>query len=117
MNIAIYSYRFWLIFISFISFHQVNTLRLWQNGSHFVGNISKLIFLNENSFILFKTSLKFVAKGQINKSVFVQVMDWCQPADKPLPELDYNDQVQWYIYVSPGLNELTPKMLRFLADG
>ena len=43
-----------------------NTLRLRQNGRHFVDDILKSIFLNENVWISIEISLKFVPKGPIN---------------------------------------------------
>ena len=43
--------------------------------------------MNEIVCILIKISLKFVAKGSIDKkSELVQVMTWCWTGDKPLPE-------------------------------
>ena len=65
----------------------VNTLRLLQNGPHFVDNIFKCIFLNENIWILIKISLKFVPKGPVNNilSLF-QIMACRQPGNKPLSE-------------------------------
>ena len=65
----------------------INTLRLRQNGRHFADDIFKCIFLNENIHILIKISLKFVHKGPINNiPALVQIMAWCRPGDKPLPE-------------------------------
>ena len=67
--------------------HYVNTLRPRQNGRHFPDNILKWIFLNENVWISIKISLKFVPRGPINSiAALVQIMDWCQPGDKPLSE-------------------------------
>ena len=65
----------------------VNTLRPRQYGRHFADDIFKSIFLNENVWIPFKISLKFVPKGRINNiPALVQVMAWCRPGDKPLSE-------------------------------
>ena len=65
----------------------VNSLRPRQNGRHFADNVFKCIFLNENVWILFKISLKFVPKGPINNiPSLVQVMAWRRPGDKPLSE-------------------------------
>ena len=65
----------------------VNTLRPRQNGRHFSDDIFKRIFLNENAWILFKISLKFVPKGPINNiPALVQIMAWRRPGDKPLSE-------------------------------
>ena len=44
----------------------VNTSKPRQNGHHFVDDIFKCIFLNENIWISTNISLKFVPKGQIN---------------------------------------------------
>ena len=64
-----------------------NTLRLRQNGRHFVDDILKWIFLNENVWILLKISLKFVPKVQINNiPALDQIMAWRRPDDKPLSE-------------------------------
>ena len=58
-----------------------------QNGRHFADNVSKFIFLNEKFCILIQISLKFVAKGSIDKTVaLVQVMARRRTGDKPLPE-------------------------------
>ena len=43
-----------------------NTLRPRQNGHHFLDNIFKYIFLNENAWILINSSMKFVPKGPIS---------------------------------------------------
>ena len=43
-----------------------NTLRPRQNGRHFADDILKCILLNENVWIPFEISLKFVPKGPIN---------------------------------------------------
>ena len=65
----------------------VNTLRPRQNGRCFPDDIFKCIFLNENVYISIKISLKFVPKGPINNiPALVQIMAWCRPGDKPLPE-------------------------------
>ena len=65
----------------------VNTLRPRQNGRHFADDVFKCIFLNENVWILLKSSLKFVPKGQINNTPsLVQIMAWRRPGDKSLSE-------------------------------
>ena len=65
----------------------VNTLRLRQDGCQFPDDISKCIFLNENIWILFIISLKFVPEGSINHiPSLVQIMAWRWPGDKPLSE-------------------------------
>ena len=67
--------------------HNVNTLRLRQNGRHIVDDTFKRIFLNENVSISIEISLKFVPKGPINNiPALVQIMAWRHPGDKPLSE-------------------------------
>ena len=45
------------------------------------------IFFNENVWISINISLKFVPKGAINNMLaLVQIMAWCRPGDKPVPE-------------------------------
>ena len=64
-----------------------NTLRLRQNGRHFLDNIFKCIFLNENVWISITISLMFVRKGPINNiTAMIQIMAWRWPGDKPLSE-------------------------------
>ena len=65
----------------------LNTLRLRQNGWQFADDIFKCIFLNENLWISFKISLRFVPKGPIcNIPALVQIMAWHRPVDKTLSE-------------------------------
>ena len=65
----------------------VYTLRPKQNGRHFADHIFKCIFLNENTWIPIKISLKFVHKCPINNiPTLVQIMAWHRPGDKPLSE-------------------------------
>ena len=83
-----------------------NTLRQRKNGQHLTDNIFKCIFFNENVSVLIKISLKFVPKGPINNiPALVQIMAWRHPGNKPssLPMM----LVNWLVYVSLGLNELT----------
>ena len=64
-----------------------NTSRPEQDERYFTDSIFKCIFLNEDVWILFKISLKFVLESSIdNKSSLVQVMAWCQAGAKPLPD-------------------------------
>ena len=64
-----------------------NTLRPIQNGRHLADDIFKCIFLNENAWIAFKISLKFIPKVWINNILtLVQIMAWHRPGDKPLSE-------------------------------
>ena len=46
----------------------VNTLRPRQNERHFIDDIFKGIFLNENVLILIIISLRFVPKGLIDNN-------------------------------------------------
>ena len=63
----------------------VNTLRLRQNCWHFVVDILKYIFLNEDVWILLKISLKYVPEVWINNiPTLVQILAWRRPGDKPL---------------------------------
>ena len=65
----------------------INTLRPRQNGPHSPDDIFKCIFLNENIWISFETSLKFVPEGPINNiPSLAEIMAWCRPGDKPLSE-------------------------------
>ena len=67
--------------------NHINTLRQRQNGRHFADCTFKRIFLNENSRIVIKISLKFVPKGPINNiPALVQIMAWRRPGDKPLSD-------------------------------
>ena len=55
----------------------LNTLRPRQNGRHFADDRFKGIFLNENAWISFKISLKFVPKVRINNiPALVPIMAW-----------------------------------------
>ena len=64
----------------------INTLMPRQNGRH-LPDIFKCIFLNENVWISFQISLKFVRKGSINNILaLVQIMAWRRLGDKPLSE-------------------------------
>ena len=66
---------------------RINTLRQIQNGLHFVDDIFKCIFLNQNVWISIKISLKFVPKFRINIiPAMVQIMAWRWSGDKPLFE-------------------------------
>ena len=63
----------------------LNTLRLIQNGHHFVDYTFKYIFLNENVRIFIEISPNFVPKGLINNiSALVQIMAWHWLGNKPL---------------------------------
>ena len=88
-----YSHLIWVCCLSAISAATVflgpllNTLRPRQNGRHFPDDIFKRIFFNENVWISFKISLKFVPKGPINSiPALVQITAWRRPGDKPLSE-------------------------------
>ena len=65
----------------------VNSSPPEQNGSHFVDDMFKRIFLNENIWISNKSSLKYVHWGPIgNMSALVQIKAWRHPGAKPLSE-------------------------------
>ena len=69
-------------------YQHINTLRPKLNGRYFVDDISKCIFLNENIWISFKSSVKFVSKfvQMNNVPALVQIMAWRESGDKPLFE-------------------------------
>ena len=63
----------------------INTLRPRQNGRIFADDTFNCIFLNENIWISFEISLKFVPYGPINNiPALVQIIAWCRLGDKPL---------------------------------
>ena len=71
----------------YFSIRSVKTLRPRQDGRHFTDDNFKSIFLNENVFIWFKFSLKFVPKVRMNNiPALVQLMACCRSGDKPLSE-------------------------------
>ena len=73
--------------VIYLSQSPFNTLRPKQKGWHFLDDIFKCIFLNENVWISLKFSLKFVPRVPIDHiPALVQIMAWCQPGDKPLSE-------------------------------
>ena len=64
-----------------------NALRPWQNGRHFPDDIFECIFMNGNTWISIKNSLKIAPKVLINNiPALVQIMAWRRPGDKPLSE-------------------------------
>ena len=94
---------------------EVNTLRLRQNGRHFVDDIFKCISLNENIWILVTISLKFVTKGPINNiPALVQIMAWHRPGEKPLSKTMMASLLT-HIYVSLSLNELKGTLVKKLS--
>ena len=65
----------------------LNTLRPRQHGCHFADDTFKHIFLNGNTGISIRLSLKFDPQGPSNNiPALVQIMAWCQPGHKPLSE-------------------------------
>ena len=91
----------------------LNTLR--QNGRHFPDDIFKLIFLNENVWILMNISLQFVSKGPINNiPTLVQVMAWRRPGDKPISPEGYEE---WHPHNWPvtTTNHLPPHLANYLG--
>ena len=79
---------------------QLNSSPLGQNGSRFVGDICKYIFMNKKFCILIRISLKFVPKDLIdNMSALVQVMARRLKCDKPFPETmmtQFTDAYMWH---------------------
>ena len=64
-------------------------LTFWcrENLRHFADDIFKCIFLNENSWISIRISLKFVSMDEINNiPALLQIMAWRRLGDKPLSE-------------------------------
>ena len=56
-------------------------------AGHFLDDIFKRIFLNENVWISIETSLKFVPVGPINNiPAMGQIMAWHRPGNKPLSD-------------------------------
>ena len=80
----------------------LNKLRQRQNCCHFTDDIFKCIFLNENVWILFKISLKFVPKIWVNNiPALVQMMAWCRLGNRPLSEpMMVGLLMHIYIYVT-----------------
>ena len=65
--------------------HDLDAMRLKQNGCHFADDIFKFISLNEIWCILIPTSFKFIREGPTdNKLESVQILTWHWIGDKPL---------------------------------
>ena len=65
----------------------INTLKPRRNKSHFVDDIFKRIFLNEDVLISIQISLEFIPNGPISYiTALVQIMAWRLRGDKPLSE-------------------------------
>ena len=63
----------------------LDTLMLRQNGCHFVDDIFKCTFSNENVWIFNKNLLKFVPEGLTDKiPALVRIIAWCRRGNKPL---------------------------------
>ena len=91
--------------INFIRGHKwqddINTLWPEQSRYHYADEILKCIFLDNNIDILFQIALKSIPwSTNDNKSTMVQVM--CQANTQT-----NDDPINWCIYASPGLNELS----------
>ena len=57
------------------------------NGRHFPDVIFKCIFCSQNVYVSITISLNFVPMISVNNiPVFVHIMAWCRPGDKPLSE-------------------------------
>ena len=95
----------------------LNALIPRQYGRHFVDDIFKSIFLNEDVWISIKMLLNFIPKGPINNiPKLVQTMAWHRTADKPLSEAMVVSLLT-YIYASLGLNELKERLPLMPASG
>ena len=85
----------------------LNTLSSRRNRRHYVKDISKCIFLNENGLISIRISLKFIPRGPINNiPVLVLIMAWRRPGDKPISYLNQWWLFYWRTYASLVLNGL-----------
>ena len=74
-------------YVYYLTCSVFNTLRLSQNGHHFVDDTFKCIFLNENVLNLIEISWKYVPRGWIdNNSVLVRIMVWSWTCAKSLSE-------------------------------
>ena len=83
IHIAVIIHLHYMLIMMFV----INTLRPRQDGRHYPDDISKCIFFNENTWILIRSSLKFVPNGPINKiPALVQIMAWHRSGDKSLSE-------------------------------
>ena len=91
------------------SLSPVNTLRPKENGRHFADDIFKGIFLNENISFPIRFSLKFIPKGSIN-NIPALVRVWLGADQATSHYLDQWWLINWRIYASLGLNELTTCM-------
>ena len=75
----------WNIRENIFMFH--NPLRSIQNSRHFADDIVRCIFLNEDIWISFKISLKFVPKLRSNNiPALDQITTWRRSGAKPLSE-------------------------------
>ena len=65
----------------------LNMLKVRKNSGHFMYDIFKCIFINENHYSLIDISMIFFPKGPINNMpALVQIMTWHQTGDKLLSE-------------------------------
>ena len=86
----------------------LNTLRQRENVRHLADDIFKCIFFNENVRILIEISLKFVPRIHLNwQSVSIGSGNGLAPNRWQAITWTNDDPVQWLIYASPGLSELT----------
>ena len=75
------------MFLRDTSIMSQHSLRPRQSGRYFADDTFKCISLNENLWISFTVSPKFVSKVPTNNiAALIQIMAWCQPDDKPLSE-------------------------------
>ena len=95
----------------------VNTLRPRWNWQHFADDIFKRIFFNENVWISFKISLKFVPKGSIiNIAALVQIMAWRRPGDKLLSEQMMVSLPTYICVTRPQWVKGNPTRAKFTAE-
>ena len=92
------------ILVLFHSF--INTLRPRQDGRHFGRRHFQIQISQWKCYNIDKNSLNFVPKGPIdNKSSLLG--NSLAPNKRQAITWTNDDPVQWPIYSSPGLNELT----------
>ena len=90
-----------------------DTLRLEQNGGHFVDNIFKCIFLTESTSSHVSIQLHFVPEGPVhNMSPLVQEMAWHLFGAKPLPEPMLIHITDTYVTRPQCVNPLRAKFFR-----
>ena len=67
----------------------INTYLIYlglKNGYHFADDLFKLIFFNENIYILIQISLNFVPRHPIDNNFEIIENNWCLLGTTTLPE-------------------------------